>query len=85
MATVRVHGVPLSDSQARGLVLCLLEDGSKHAVSAAETIARATANKVRIVGLTPKEEEALIRVLDNPRSQVLLDLKDALAGDRDRA
>jgi hypothetical protein len=65
-------------------VQTLFEDGSKHAVSAGETIARAVANKVRIVGLTPKEESALLRVLDNPRSEVLLGLRDAVRGERER-
>ena len=82
--TMRVHGVPLSDSEARSLVLSLIEDGSKHALSAGETIARAMANKVKIVGLTPKEQDAVLSVLDNPGSRALLDLRDALGRDRER-
>lgn len=50
MAPVGVHGLPLSDCHARGLVLSLIEDGSKHEVATGETMARAMANKLERVG-----------------------------------
>jgi hypothetical protein len=84
MATVRIHGVPISESQARSLVLALVEDGSKHALSAGEIIARGIANKLMFVGLTQKEQEAVLGVLDSPRQPALVELREALASERER-
>ena len=81
---MRVHGVTLSDSEARSLVLSLIKDGSKPSLSAAEMVARGLANKRQMVGLTPKEQDAVLSVLDNPGSRALLDLRDALGRDRER-
>ena len=81
---MRVHGVTLSDSEARSLVLSLIKDGSKPSLSAAEMVARGLANKRQMVGLTPKEQDAVHSVLDNPGSRALLDLRDALGRDRER-
>ena len=81
---MRVHGVPLSDSEARSLVLSLIKDGSKQALSAAEMVARGLANKRQMVGLTPKEQDAVHSVLDNSGPRALVELRDALARERER-
>ena len=84
MPTMRVHGVTLSDSEARSLVLSLIKDGSKPSLSAAEMVARGLANKRQMVGLTPKSRTPSTACPDNPGSRALLDLRDALGRDRER-
>ncbi len=63
---MRLHGIPVSDPDARGLIATLLADGTPDALTAAAQITKGVERNLYAVGLSREERPALLGCLEDP-------------------
>jgi hypothetical protein len=78
-----LFGVPVSPDDARALVTTLITEGTAPAFAAAARIGQALERGVRVVGLEPRQRDAVLATLESPPDG-LAELRGALIRDRER-
>lgn len=78
-----LFGVPVSPDDARALVTTLITEGTAPAFAAAARISQALERGVRVVGLEPRQRDAVLATLESPPDG-LAELRGALIRDRER-
>lgn len=78
---LRILGIPIADSDARGLVATLLAEGSPDALSAAAILSKGVDRELYAIALTRAERTAVLACLEDPPDG-LVELRGELLRDR---
>jgi hypothetical protein len=81
LSVLRIFGVSITADEARSLVASLVGTGRPAALSAAARITSTLERGSGLVALEPQQRDAILHVLEAPRSEGLVELRTRLGED----